>query len=279
MLKLTTLMDNLPSENKALINEHGLSVLVETAHKRLLFDCGASDAAWRNARRMGRNIRGLDAVVISHSHYDHAAGYRDLIESGCGSSVLYTGREFLQAKYAFDGVKYTDLSAGFGEDFLEEHSIEHRVCEESLQIDDGVWLVGHFARRHAFESIPERFVRETPEGMVRDLFEDEICLAAETQQGLVVLVGCSHPGILNMIETVHERLDRPVYAVFGGTHLMEADEARIGRTVRTLKQMGLRILGLGHCSGTLAECLTAGDPDVQSCHMAVGDCIWFDQSI
>ena len=89
MVRITALMDNQPSEHKGLVNAHGLSYLVEREDCRFLFDCGAGDAPWRNAHRLGLPVTGLDAVVLSHSHYDHAAGYRDLLESGAGAPVLY----------------------------------------------------------------------------------------------------------------------------------------------------------------------------------------------
>ena len=118
-----------------------------------------------------------------------------------------------------------------------------------------------------------RFVRGEPGAAEPDDFSDEICLAVDTPQGLVVLVGCSHPGILNMIARVHEALHRPVYGVFGGTHLVEADEARIRATLEELRGMGLQVLGLSHCSGTLAEQCLHSDGRVTACHMAVGNCL------
>ena len=276
-MKITTLMDNLPSENKALINEHGLSVLVELGSRRFLFDCGQGAHTWANAHRLGVSVDRIDAVILSHSHYDHAAGFRDLIESGCGGSMLYTGPRFFEPKYAFDGLKYTDLSCGFDEDFLMGNGVSHLECSDVTELAPGAWLVGNFPRNNAFETIPERFVKLTPKGMAADDFGDEICLALDTKDGLVVQVGCSHPGILNMIEHVHGVLNRPVYAVFGGTHLVEADEARVKLTVERLRSMGLKILGLSHCSGQKAESCIHGLPGVQSCHMAVGDCAWFDE--
>ncbi len=276
MLKITTLMDNLPSENKALCNEHGLSVLVEYGTARVLFDCGAGRRVWGNAEQMGKDVTHLDGVILSHSHYDHAAGYRSLVEMGTEAKVLYTGDHFFEPKYAVNGMKYTDLSAGFDRNFLEEHGIEQRICRDVLEISTGLWLIGDFERSYDFETIAERFVKETPEGMRADLFEDEICLAAETSKGLVLLVGCSHPGILNMVETVYHRLNRRIYAVFGGTHLVEADEERVCRTVELLKNMGLEVLGLSHCSGQQAEQIIQRDHGVQSCHMAVGDSILID---
>lgn len=277
-MKITTLMDNFPSENKALTAEHGLSVLIERGNRRFLFDCGQGGHTWENARRLGVDVKRVDAVILSHSHYDHAAGFRDLIEQGGGGSMLYTGARFFEPKYAFDGVKYSDLSCGFDEDFLMRNGISHVECGGVLGLASGAWLVGSFARRNAFETIPERFVRRTAGGTVRDDFCDEVCLALDTRDGLVVQVGCSHPGILNMIETVRERLNRTVYAVFGGTHLVEADEERVSETVARLSAMGLKILGLSHCSGQKAESCIRGMQGVCSCHMGVGDCVWFDEA-
>ena len=85
MVRVTALMDDHASEHKALTAEHGLSYLVEMPELRLLFDCGASAVPMANAHRLGLSLKELDAVVLSHSHYDHAAGYRDLIEAGLGS--------------------------------------------------------------------------------------------------------------------------------------------------------------------------------------------------
>lgn len=274
MVRITALMDNEPSENKALTAEHGLSFLVEREGFRMLFDCGAGAAPWENARRLGRKVRGLDAVVLSHSHYDHAAGFRDLVEQGGGSAVLYTGPHFFEPKFAASGMRYTDLSAGFGPDFLAEHGIRRHVVEDVAELSVGVWLVAGFPRLHSFETIPDRFVRLTADGFVPDDFGDEVCLALEVGGRLAVLVGCSHPGILNMVERVHAALQKPVFAVFGGTHLKEADKARTDATVSRLRELGLELLGLSHCSGAEAERSVRDHPAVQGCHLAVGDCVF-----
>lgn len=276
MVRITALMDNKPSEHKALINEHGLSYLVQREDCRLLFDCGSGPNPWHNAHRLGLNVRDLDAVVLSHSHYDHAAGYRDLLESGCGSKILYTGPNFFEPKFAFDGLKYTDLSAGFGPDFLEAHGVARREVTDLTEIAPGIFLVADFPRIHSFETIPERFVRRTAQGFIRDDFRDEICMAIDIGGKLVVLVGCSHPGILAMTERVHKALSLPIYAVFGGTHLVEADSGRIETTVSQLRAMGLQIFGLSHCSGELAECTICRNPELRSCHMGTGDSVFLD---
>lgn len=276
MIAVTTLMDNLSSENKALKAEHGLSMWVETSGARFLFDCGAGSATPENARRLGINLKSADFTVCTHSHYDHAAGYRDIAEGGGGGKILYTGPSFFEKKYAFDGTKYTNLSAGFDEDFLRERGVEHRICSGVTELSRGCWLIGRFARTHSFEAVPPRFVKGEAPFVRADDFSDEICLALETAKGLVVLVGCSHPGILNMIETVHSALNKPIYAVFGGTHLAEADLPRIQATISALKAMGMSILGFSHCSGELVEQVMRQDQQVKSCHMAVGDYLVFE---
>lgn len=279
MVCITTLMDNLSSENKALKAEHGLSLWVEAGGTRFLFDCGAGKATPQNARKLGIALQSAAFTVCSHSHYDHAAGYRDVIEHGGGGKLLYTGPAFFEKKYAYDGTKYTNLSAGFEESFLSGHRIVHEVCDGVLSVAPGCWLVGGFARTHSFESIHPRFVRGQLPNVQADDFSDEICVALETSHGLVVLLGCSHPGILNMMETVHTALNLPIYAVFGGTHLAEADLPRIQSTIAALKQMGLSILGFSHCSGELAEDVVRQDEQLHCCHMAVGDQLVFDSEL
>lgn len=284
MITITALMDNKPSENKSLIHEHGLSLLVERDGFRVLFDCGAGEAVWYNAYRLGKDVSNIDAVVLSHSHYDHAAGYRDLIEQGDGGKILYTGPHFFEPKYAFDGVCYTDLSAGFDRKFISDYHITHHECRTMTEIAGGIYLIGGFPRVHEFERIGDRFIRLLPEQMqhgtgaafVKDDFSDEICMAIETAKGIIILVGCSHPGILNMVEWVHTQLKQPIFGVAGGTHMVEADCGRVEKTIACLKKMGLKLLGMSHCSGEQSEEIIRKDQEVMSCHLSVGDTIFFD---
>lgn len=276
MIRITALMDDKPSENKALIAEHGLSLLAQYQGLRILFDCGAGVNTLVNAQRLGVDLKNLDAVVLSHSHYDHAAGFRDLTEAGLGSTLLCTGGHFFEPKFAVSGSCFNDRSAGFDRAFLETHGIRQQEVTDVHTPFPGVHLISNFPRVNDFETIPERFVRRTDTGFIPDDFADEICMALEVEDGLAVLVGCSHPGIVNMISHVRNVLRKPVRAVFGGTHLVEADEHRVDLTIRTLREKGLEILGLSHCSGDAADCAIGAYPDVQGRHLRAGDDIFFD---
>lgn len=274
MIVLRTLLENNLSRNRSLVAEHGLSFLVETGNAKILFDCGAGGAARENAGKMHVSLTDTDYVVLSHSHYDHAGGYSDMVAHGVRAPLI-TGPSFFEEKYAREGEKYVYLGCGFDEGFLAENGITHRVCGGLETLAGGCHVVGGFRRFYDFEKVPSRFVRRTEDGMIADDFSDEVCLVIESGKGLVLIVGCSHPGILNMIESVRERFGQPVYAVFGGSHLVEADEERLSETIRILKDMGIAWLGFNHCTGDAAQSrLVQCGGSVRYSHLKTGDCIF-----
>ena len=275
MLQITALMDNRLTGRKDLLCEHGLSMFVSCQGKGVLFDCGSSERMLYNAKKLGIDLGKLDAVVLSHAHYDHAGGFRFLAEQYPVGRV-YTGPGFFEPKYARADHCCKYLSAGFDEGYLEEQGIAHSTVDGVAEILPGIYAISGFPRRESMETIPDRFLRLTKAGFVPDDFRDELCLALETGEGIVLLVGCAHPGILNMARHVTAVLGKPIRAVLGGTHLVEADTQRVQRTVEELGRMGVTLLGLSHCSGETAETLVRQREDITACHLGPGDCVFFD---
>lgn len=263
-------MDDKGSEQLALTSEHGLSMWVEYNDTKLLFDFGSTSAPINNAEKLGIDISNADYMLCSHAHYDHAGGFIEVMNNGLAQSLI-TGKGFFEEKYGFNGVKYTYLGTGFTKEDLQKHGIKHTECADMLELVPGCYVLSNFERKYDFEKIPERFVKKTEEGFVKDRFTDEICLAFDTKDGLVVLVGCSHPGILNILSSVGSRLGKRIAAVFGGTHLMEADNQRIAFTLAEMKKLGVGIYGFSHCSGNPVHEAMAKDPSIKACHLATGD--------
>lgn len=107
----------------------------------------------------------------------------------------------------------------------------------------------NFKRSNDFEQVNLKFFVKTGQGYEQDLFQDEIALGIVTEQGLVLIVGCSHAGIINILEHIKKNINLPVAAVIGGTHLVEADEKRLEKTVEALKEYGVKTIAVSHCTG------------------------------
>lgn len=229
-----------------LVAEHGLSFLVTTPHTKFIFDCGHTGAAFDNAKTLGENLSTIKFAVLSHAHYDHAGGFPKLLDVAPIETV-YTGENFWDEKFSRDGDEYKYRGCGFDENFLAAHNVEQKICRDVVEIDSGAWLVGNFARRYDFETIPKKFVRG--EKKLPDDFSDEIILVLRDGDGLAIVTACAHVGVLNIVADVAERFSLPIRTVIGGLHLTGATTERINRTLTELKNFGVEKILPCHCSG------------------------------
>lgn len=248
-LKITTLVENSPGENLALKHEHGLSFYIEKDGHKFLFDTGQTGALVPNARELRKDLAELEYVVISHGHYDHSGGLKALAEVA-RNFRLVVGRGFFKEKYGYKKGVYKFLGADFDEKYLERRRIPLEIMTGGhREIMPGVHVVTGFERIHEDETVNPRFKLLDNGGFVEDAFEDEVLVAIETPKGLAVLLGCSHPGVKNMLDTVLGLIDRPIYAVLGGTHLVEASEESLRKTVDYFRNSEIKALGVSHCTG------------------------------
>ncbi len=256
--RITVLVENEAPEGSGLEAEHGLSLFVETEGTSFLFDCGQTGMFRRNAEKLGVELSAAEAVILSHSHYDHAGGFTSLMEC-CRPKRLYMGPSFWQEKYSYDREeeRYVYKGCGFMKKDLQDWGIEERICRSTLTIRGSVRVFTGFPFRYSFEQISGKFCRGAEKE--KDPFEDEICLLLPEEDGLALAAGCSHRGILNMTAAVREKTGLPVRRIIGGIHLTGADRERTERTLSELERLGVRYLNLCHCSGiSLPGKLSAG---------------------
>lgn len=273
MIVIKTLLEDQKRENETMINEHGLSFYIEGEKESYLFDCSGSDKFMKNAERMGVELSNVKTVICSHSHFDHSYGVKEFLKEN-EINRFFTGKGFFEEKYGTDGIKYNYLGCGFDKNLLIKKGIEHIVCQDIYQLEEKIYIVGNFERKYEIETIPEKYVKRRVDSFIKDSFEDEIALVIDGEKGLTVICGCSHPGILNMLSTIKDRLKKDIYAVYGGTHLKRADDERLKFTVEEIKKMGVKVAGFSHCSGERIEEMLKKDMELETTHLVCGDCIF-----
>lgn len=250
-LKITTLIENNSDENNILLSEHGLSLYIEIDEIKILFDTGQSGDFIKNAEKLKIDLNNLDYVILSHGHYDHSGGFRKLVENTKNSFKLIVGNGFFNEKYKLLGRnKYKFNGNSFDEEFINENNISTKyINKDSFEITEDVILFSNFERNNEFEILNKKFYIKQNDKYMIDDFCDEIALAIKTEKGLVVILGCSHVGVVNILKTIIKRTGMIIYGIVGGSHLIEADELRLNNTINFLKEKDIQVLRLSHCTG------------------------------
>lgn len=252
--KLTTLIENHKDKEEKYECEHGFSILIESTDQegssRLLMDTGQSGLFYDNAVKMGISLKALDALFISHAHYDHAGGVKRMLDE-VPVEKMYVGTDFFQEKYyeKKDGT-LKDIGIAFSKQDVEKNGT--KVCEiqENMKrVLPGVTVYQDFEPVTEYEIPNLHFFVKKEEKYQRDNFTDEIVLALDTADGIIVIAGCSHPGIINILKTIEKRSGKKIRGIIGGTHLVEADEKRLKKTIADLKEMNIDFIAVSHCTG------------------------------
>lgn len=195
--------------------EHGLSLYIESENHKLLFDLGQSDLFLKNARKMNVNINDIEDAVISHGHNDHGGGLKYLLDINEHVKVYlnYLAFERHYAKRLNDKMEYIGLDPS-----LVGNS-QIKLTHDSCEIDDNIWTFSNVIQNHRLPISNNILYVDYNEDKRHDLFYHEQNLVIKENGKLVLFTGCSHNGILNILEHFERKTGRMPDYVIGGFHL------------------------------------------------------------
>ena len=251
--KVTTLCENnIGHGSQNLMGEHGLSFYVEAGERRILFDTGQNLGLANNAEVLGIDLGGIDTVVLSHGHYDHSSGLKSLLDYNT-NFTLCAHPDVFGHKLRGTGENSKYIGMPVDREMLEEKGIGIRLDKDSVPIAPGITTTGEIALENDFEKVEPEFHLKAGEDYPADTLADDRALILDTPKGLVVLLGCSHRGVVNTLKHVSRITGRnAIHAILGGLHLGKASDEKLAQLVDHLRAFVLEKIALGHCTGPKA---------------------------
>jgi 7,8-dihydropterin-6-yl-methyl-4-(beta-D-ribofuranosyl)aminobenzene 5'-phosphate synthase len=253
-LKITVLVTNLAGDPHEGSGEWGYSALVEVDGHKIVYDTGASpNVALANAKLLKLNLSDVDEVILSHNHWDHVGGLMSLrneLKRGNPKALsrAHVGARIFEPRLNDAGDDQNGLRAIRAE-YIAGGG-EFVVHDKPTEIFPGVWFTGPVPRNNPEKNWTPGLSLKTSGGLVEDNVPEDSALIFDTAEGIVILTGCAHAGIVNITQYARSLLgNKPIVAIVGGLHLFAASDQTVDWTATTLKSYDVANLLAGHCSG------------------------------
>lgn len=251
-LKVTLLSTMLVGDVKGM-GEWGFSALVEGDGRRVLLDTGAHpDTVLQNSRDLKIDLSDVKEVILTHNHWDHVSGLmtlrKELMKSNpAAMSVVHVSRGIFYSRPGQDGEENRMIALRKEYEATGGRFVEH---EQASEIFPGWWLTGPVPRKYPEHNWSSVGKVQTPSGLMEDTIPEDQSLVLNTTQGLVVVTGCGHAGIINILTFAREEFhNEPVEAVIGGLHLFPATDDQLNWTADKMKDFKVAHLVGAHCTG------------------------------
>jgi len=243
--------------------QHGISLYVTASKdgfvRHILIDVGQShEALLHNMRLMGIDPTSIDALVLTHCHYDHTQGLAELLRKIGRTDIPVIAHpdlfrlNFIDKPY----LRHVGVTAEDAKSNLEKSGASFFLTADPLQIMPGLTTTGYIQRQTDFEEVglPLKTI-DTQNRLVQDPMHDDISvIGAVKGKGIVILSGCSHAGIVNITkQAIAMSGISEVASIMGGLHLVEAPMERIVKTVDALHSLVSGSIYAGHCTGFNAQ--------------------------
>lgn len=253
-MELSVLVDNNTFIDRYFLAEPGLSFFIQEGEKSILFDTGYSDIFIRNAEKMMINLRNLDYIVFSHGHVDHTWGLTHLLRMymeartegiACMQPTIVGHPSVFESKIL---EPIGEIGSILSEKKLNKHFNVH-LTKQPVWLTDKLVFLGEIEQFFTFEG-------QSPIGKIviddneyDDFVRDDTAIAYKSSEGLVIMVGCAHAGICNIIEHAKKICNEErIVDVIGGFHLLNPSQEQLTKTVAYMEKLNLSTLHACHCT-------------------------------
>jgi 7,8-dihydropterin-6-yl-methyl-4-(beta-D-ribofuranosyl)aminobenzene 5'-phosphate synthase len=251
-MKITIICENTVGRRVGL-GEHGFSALIETDHGNYLFDTGRGASVVKNFLELNKDLRTLKKIFLSHGHYDHTGGLpevlilRGKVDVHCHPHV-FVDRVHLVEENGKETKRFVGIP--FKRSYLESLGANFIVNKDFSEIEKGVFLTGEVPRKTSFEKLDPTLFTEIDGKTDPDVFLDDQSLVLDTKRGLLVILGCAHSGVINILNHIMKKTGKDrFYAIIGGTHLDFLAPEQLEESIKALRKMQIERIGASHCTG------------------------------
>jgi 7,8-dihydropterin-6-yl-methyl-4-(beta-D-ribofuranosyl)aminobenzene 5'-phosphate synthase len=252
MTDITCVVDNTTQQDSALRSEHGLAFWIDTGQGSVIFDTGQTMSVLsHNLALLGLAPQNVDALVLSHAHYDHTGGLNAVLSQN-KKQKIYAHSDIFRPRYSLRDGEYHPIGLKISREELARCAELH-LSDGPQEIVPNLWTTGEIAPRPEVEGRSAHHFIRTDEGWQSDPYQDDLSLVLKTSAGLVVICGCCHAGLLNTLFHVEQKFDGPMIAVLGGTHLNTASDDYLAHVIGLIRERYSALhLYLNHCTGERA---------------------------
>jgi 7,8-dihydropterin-6-yl-methyl-4-(beta-D-ribofuranosyl)aminobenzene 5'-phosphate synthase len=251
-IKLTILCENSVEKPSpfGLLGEYGFSCLIETARGNYLFDTGGGQTISNNAERLGVDLSKLDGIILSHGHLDHTGGLKQVLEKA-GATTVYGHPDLFSTRFSDHADVPRDISIPWSRTQLEALGAGFQLSTEPMIINSQLITSGTVTRSNVVETGDPKLLALGEQGTnVCDPLEDDLSLFIRSDKGLILLLGCAHAGLMNIMDHAFNVTgEKRIHAIIGGTHLMFSTEAQLKATMDRLAAANVAHIGASHCTG------------------------------